>query len=231
MGASSSKGQSKERSRSGSTSTSSSASNSFIDPTQAGYLNDLWNSAGNFMAGGGGAVNPNQQATALDMTVNNPYMASVNNFATPNNDLLNQQIDSLSSNLSDQFNNVIMPGITSEAQIAGQYGGGRQGVAEANAAGKFADAFTNGATALYSNAYNTANQAAQFGATQFSNMANQYNNVLSSQQMQNMLPFITLSQILGNPTVLNQSTSQSDASSWSTGKSDSWNLGATIGAS
>ncbi len=49
-------------------------SKSFIDPTQAGYLNSLWQNSSNFIDGGGGAVNPMQQNYALNMTANNPYM-------------------------------------------------------------------------------------------------------------------------------------------------------------
>ena len=157
-------------------------SKSFIDPTQAGYLNSLWQNSSNFIDGGGGAVNPMQQNYALNMTANNPYMQSLASFSNPNNDLMNRQIDSLSQSLGEQFNNQIMPGIASGAQMAGQFGGARQGVAQAQAAGQFADAFADGATSIMSNAYNTANQAAMFGAQQYANNAMQYNDMLTSQQ-------------------------------------------------
>ncbi len=129
---------------------------------------------------------------------------------------MNRQIDTLSQSLGEQFNNQIMPGIASGAQMAGQFGGARQGVAEAQAAGQFADAFADGATSIMSNAYNTANQAAMFGAQQYANNAMQYNDMLTSQQAQNMMPYLTLSQILGSPTVLNNSRSRSDAWSFNT---------------
>ena len=189
---------------------SKSRSKSFIDPTQAGYLNSLWQNSSNFIDGGGGAVNPMQQNYALNMTANNPYMQSLASFSNPNNDLMNRQIDSLSQSLGEQFNNQIMPGIASGAQMAGQFGGARQGVAEAQAAGQFADAFASGATSIMSNAYNTANQAAMFGAQQYANNAMQYNDMLTSQQAQNMMPYLTLSQILGSPTVLNKSKQSSE---------------------
>lgn len=187
----------------------------FIDPNQQQHLNNLWDASSQQIHGGAGSVNQAQSQAAINRMGANPFAGQLQSFSDPNNAMVAQNIDRLNTGLMSQFNEQLMPAIASNSIQGGQFGGGRQGVAEGIAAGKVADAFAGGSADIMNNAYSMANQATQFGS-QYNLMQNQ--GVLSGlgqQQQQQLLPMQVLAQILGNPTVLSQSsgTNKSNAGS------------------
>ena len=190
-------------------------SNSFIDPSQLANLQQLWSNASNQIGQGGlGQGGFNQGQNFLNQIGNNPFEQNLQQFANPNNELAQQNIDMLGSNLSNQFNNQILPGIQSNAIGGGALGGGRQGVAEGIAASGVSNAFAQGSQGILNNTYNQAQQASQFGSQFNLQQAMSGLGGLGQFQQQQFAPMQALAQILGNPAILNQSqgTSQSDSS-------------------
>ena len=190
----------------------SSSSNSFIDPSQLGYLQQMWGNASGQVAGGLGQGGFGQAQQFVNQIGNNPFQQNLMQFAQPNNEMVQGNIDMLGQNLSDQFNNTIMPGIQSNAIGAGALGGGRQGVAQGIAAQGVSNAFAQGSQGIMNNAYNQANQASQFGSNFNTQQAMAGLSGLGQFQQQQFAPMDFLSSILGNPAILSQSQG-SDTSS------------------
>ena len=190
------------------------SSNSFIDPSQLANLQQLWSGASDQISGGLGQGGFNQGQNFLNQIGNNPFDQNLQQFANPNNELAQQNIDLLGSNLSNQFNNQILPGIQSNAISGGALGGGRQGVAQGIAASGVSNAFAQGSQGILNNTYNQAQQASQFGSQFNLQQAMSGLGGLGQFQQQQFAPMQALAQILGNPAILNQSqgTSQSDSS-------------------
>ena len=174
-------------------------------------------------------------------------------FAQQNNPFLQQQIGQLGQNIGQQYREQILPGIGSGAQMAGQRGSSRQGVAEGIAARGAMQAFSEGATGLQNNAYNQQLNAAQalsgigmqgtLGASgqnlqalgmQGALMGQQQDylgNVWQQQLANQFTPFQIGASIYGAPSVLNfgmgygYDYGQSSSTSSSKGRSSSLDLG------
>lgn len=151
-----------------------------------------------------------------------------------NDDILQQQIGGLSSDLSKFFSEQLLPQITSDSIMSGTLGGGREGVAQGTAAGEVARQFQQGVTSLRST--NQAQKDAAAGV--LSNARTQAAGVglgalpgvlgLSQANLQSsILPQQLLAQILGNPTTLTQSFGTSHATSTSKSKQGGFNFGSS----
>ena len=82
----------------------------------------------------------------LDTLGGNQFTDQLAGMATYDPTRVSANIDQLGADLGRQFNQQIMPGITSEAIGLGGMGGSRQGVAEGIAAQGVADALARGST-------------------------------------------------------------------------------------
>ena len=232
------------------TSNAQSTDSSFGASTQNIFGSDLFKSlyAGAFGAAGNVAANlPTFQGDARTLfsggtdflknlaggDAGSDYMAS---RLSGGDDILQQQISGLGSDLGKFFNEQLLPGITSESINNGALGGGRQGVAEGSAAGEVARQFAQGVTALRSN-----NQS------QLDTLAGKYTDsrtaaagvglgslpsilgLSSAGLTADMIPSELLAKILGGPTTLTDSLSvasgQSTANSKTRGGSSGFNFG------
>jgi len=79
-------------------------------------------------------------------------------FNAAQNPYLQQQMDMLTKTATDNWQRQIVPQISSGAQLAGGYGGSRQGVLEANSANDVGMQIANGLAGLAGNAYSTGLQ-------------------------------------------------------------------------
>lgn len=132
------------------------------------------------------------------------------------NPLVEEQIAALSEDVGQLFREELNPAITAEAVGGGALGGGRQGVAQAGAMDTAAREFVRGSTALRS-----ADQAARdaaAGRLVESDVAAAGTGLAGLTGLQGLseagfgaelAPYTMLSQILGGPTVLSSSSSQS----------------------
>jgi hypothetical protein len=151
-------------------------------------------------------------------------------FTNPNTGLAQQQLNDATTNIANQFQRVTMPGINSAAGQAQGIGGGRQGIATGLAMSDAQNQIAQAGTGIYSNAYNTAAQAAsslgdqmlQAGAALPGAAQAGYNlgmNPFSSAWS----PYTQLASVLGGPTVLGSSYGLSQAASqaqnWGTAQS------------
>ncbi len=135
--------------------------------------------------------------------------------------LVDQNIAALGEDLGQFFNEELLPGITSQAVAGGQLGGGRQGVAQGKAIEAVGREFRRGsldirnadltrrtvAASALSGQRTSAAQVGLVGAQQQFDLAN-------AGTLAPFSPFLTLAQILGNPTVLTESESESSSSSF-----------------
>ena len=176
-------------------------------------------------------------------------------YANPgNNPYLQQQIGQLGTNIGQNLQRNILPGINQGFAGAQQRGSSRHGIAQGLALQGAQQQFQEGATGLYSNAYNqgqqAANQLAQYGQQgkyQQGALAQQNYNTLgqlgatNAQIGQNQFnaqftPFQIGQQVIGAPSLLSNSygydnsqafgfdQSQSTSSSKSKGKGSSLDL-------
>jgi hypothetical protein len=198
----------------------SSKNQTSIDADQKKFLMDLWRGSQGFQRGGESNLDMAQSGNFINQLQSNPYGASFQNFMQPNNQMAQQQIGLLGQNLADQFNNQIMPGINSNAQMTGQFGGGRQGVAQGLAAQGISRAFAEGSSNIQNNAYNQALQATNMGANWNTQNAMAGLSGLGQQQQMQWSPYLNMAQVLGGPAMTG------------TGKSSgsSWNFEANVGA-
>lgn len=84
------------------------------------------------------------------------------------NPYLSQIADTVTRKATDNFTTSIMPQIRGGAQMAGQFGGSRQGVVEANAMKDLNQGISDSIGNIYGNAYNQAQQAKNASALQLS---------------------------------------------------------------
>ena len=133
---------------------------------------------------------------------------------------VDENIAALGEDLGQFFSEELLPGITSQAVGGGQLGGGRQGVAQGKAIESVGREFRRGsldirnedlrqrqdaATAL-SGQRTSAAQAGLVGAQQQFDLAN-------AGTLAPFSPFLTLAQILGGPTTLTETESESSGKS------------------
>lgn len=133
------------------------------------------------------------------------------------------QIGVLGSNLGRFFNEQLMPGITGRGVATGTLGGSRQGVAIGRAAGEVANSYSSGVAAILASSQAARDAAAgTLGAQSISASGAGLSSLPSllglSQAGANagLSPYLTLSQIIGGPTVLGESGSQSTSSDMAT---------------
>lgn len=101
------------------------------------------------------AVDPTQALASLGSI--NPTQALQNQLSgSANNPYLDQQIAGIGSDISNNLNRNIMPGIRGQAVASGQYGGSRQGIAEGLAMSDANQQLTNAASNIRSSAYESA---------------------------------------------------------------------------
>lgn len=154
--------------------------------------------------------------------------------------VLGEQISALGSDLGKFFQEQLNPAITSQAVAGGQLGGGRQGVAQAGAAGEVARQFQQGATALRGADIQARDAAARdlmSGQTQAAGVGLSALPSLLGLRQQGSLaalaPYQALAGILGGPTVLTQQqgTSFSDSTSEAIAKAISASFGVDTSSS
>jgi len=209
------------KSESSNASMSNGMNQSYIQKDQLAALKNLWGTASNDILNNDlGAANNNAQGGFLQGMQNNPFMQGVNQ-ARDYQANAQQQIKALNTSLTDQFTNVLMPGINDASQQGGALGGGRQGVAQGIAAQGTQQAMGQGASSLLANAFNQSNQAQQFGAQQYQNQMQGGIQGLGQIQQQQYAPLMALAQILGNPAILQRGIT----SSMGTGSASSENFG------
>jgi hypothetical protein len=134
--------------------------------------------------------------------------------------LVDENISALGEDLGQFFTEELLPGITNEAVSGLALGGGRQGVAQGKAVESISREFrrgsldirnadlqrrTDAATAVSTNKVSAAG-AGLLGAQQQFDLAN-------AGLLAPFSPFLTLSQILGEPTTLTETRSSSSGSS------------------
>jgi len=137
-----------------------------------------------------------------------------------NNGVLDEQIAGLTSDLERFFSESLLPGIRDSSIAHGGLGGTRQGVAEGRAAGDVLREASRGITALRSADIEARDRAALGLAD---NELNRYSTALAGLPGQlgfaqeaafaPLSPFVTLAQILGDPTVLTEQESSSTSRS------------------
>lgn len=184
--------------------TSSGMNQSYINKAQLDSLKQLWGQSTNQILNQDlGQANTNAQNSMIAGIQNNPFMQGVNQTRDYVNNA-KQQIGVLRNDLQKQFSDVLLPQIGDAAIQGGSLGGGRQGVAQGMAAEGMQNALSAGASSIYNNAFNAANQAQQFGAQQFLNQQTAGMQALGQAQQQQYAPLLALAQILGNPAILSR---------------------------
>lgn len=133
-----------------------------------------------------------------------------------NSKILEDQIGAIGSDLGDFFKNEINPTLTGDAISAGALGGGRQGVAQSGALSDIFKEFSTQAANLRAQDV-TNRDAAALGLLGAQNASAQ-TGVSAIGQLSGLAsgtealdPYLQLSQILGGPTVLNESESSQSA--------------------
>jgi hypothetical protein len=82
------------------------------------------------------------------------------NYANPNNELAQRMLGDASNAIGENFNRVVLPGITSAAGQVGGIGGSREALARGVAGGDAANAIGRAATDIYGQQYALGAQAA-----------------------------------------------------------------------
>ena len=101
----------------------------------------------------------------------NPYMSGAPQYnapQTPTNPYLSQIANGMTTNLTNNLQRKILPGIGRGAVATGGYGGSRQGIAEGLAIGDTNTALANSLASLYGGAYNQdqSNALSRYGMDQ-----------------------------------------------------------------
>lgn len=247
-------GGSQQQSQSTSASQGSQFNQSFVDPSQQPFL-DFLRTAGQDIAGGqigqigGAAGNLAGQLGGIGQQFlgqlggigqqQGPGSTFLQERLSQQNPFLNEQISQLGSDIGQQFQESILPGIRRGAQVVGGQGGGRQGVAEGIAATGASDAFARGAgalrfgdvqqrqqaaTALNQNQIAQQSLQAQSALGGLGSLQGLFNLGLSPFQAQ-FAPLQQLASILGGPTVLQQGAGQQSSTQQSTGSGSGFNFG------
>lgn len=189
-------------------SSSNSSGRSFVDPAQRGLFKSLFNR--------GAAITKGMAPDALAQRfapISAGYGADFDMLGGLTNPggQIDAQTASLRAGLGRTFRDEIMPNIRGGAIASGGFGGGRQGVAEGVAAGRIADAYTEGHGAIVANANQTALQAQQQRQTLGEGMFN------LGMQTDAFAPLMQLKNLLGNPNILNKSSGRQSSSQYSFG--------------
>ena len=198
---------------------------SFVDPRQQGYLDQL-------RGGAFGAAMPGQAQGAADQIGAMTQGGIGQGFdrlaalGDPRAQIAAQS-GALQEGLGNLFRNEINPAIRSDAIAAGGFGGGRQGVAEGVAAGRLGEAYAQGLGDITAR----ANQQALGANTALPGYVSA---MLGNQGLQSgfgLSQYGQLADILGGPTVLqeaaasNRATSRGNTYSVSSGRATSRTAG------
>lgn len=188
---------------SASKSRSESQQSNFIDRAQAPFLADL------FQQGQGLANQQLGEGSDFQTGIVDPTQQAFQNFLTPQqNPFLQGQIQQGQDQIAQNLQRNILPSIGSSAASTGQFGGGRQGVAEGIALSDANQQSANFSQNLIGQDFQAQQGRALQALTQAGNVGN-----LAFQPLQN------LASIIGSPTILGQGTSESKSDSGSGGKS------------
>lgn len=218
----------------------------FVDPSQQPFLNFL-RSAGQGIAGGqlgaGGVGDVAGQQAAQLGGIGQGFLQNLQGIAggggagqeflqqrlAGQNPFLNEQISQLGTDISEQFQQSILPGIRRNAVAVGGLGGAREGVATGLAAQGAQDAFAQQAANLrfqdvglrqaaagqFQQGQNLQAQAALGGLGSLGGLANLGLSPFAAQ----FSPLAQFANLLGGPTVLSRSqgTSSGQGSSFGFG--------------
>jgi len=196
-------------------SASQGVSQSFIDPTQAGHLGNLWEDAA-------GYSNPAAATRASKNLVGEvmPGLRQAYGATTALTDpskLIKAQTGSLKAGLGDLFREEINPAIEGGAIATGGFGGGRQGVAQGVATGQLADTFAQGYGDIVAGARETALNAGEAAGT----LGQGIYNLGMMPSMAGLGQLQQYANLLGSPTVLSQMMNASRTRSGSKSRSAS----------
>ena len=214
-------------------STSQASGRSFVDPSQAGFLDFTRNLAQNLagqqfgQTGGlfGTAAALGQQGQQFLGSLGQS-IGGLQGMGGPA--VQQQQIGQLGQDIGAFFNQQVLPGIGRGAIGAGGLGGGRQGVAQGVAAGEALRAFTGGATDIMANAQQQrlsgllgASQGALGGVSSLGGLFSLAQAPFAAQ----FSPLLSLASIVGSPTVLSERQAQARAETTSRTETGGFNVG------
>ena len=153
----------------------------------------------------------------LQNLTNNSGVESLKGIVEGDSSALDNNLMRLQDSLGRLFREEINPAITSDAVGSGTLGGGRQGVAQAGAARGIAEQFSQGAASLISGDQQRKDTAAttlagliqQGSSLGLDNLGNLLS--VGVEANTNLAPLAALSSIIGDPTVLTQSSDFSNA--------------------
>lgn len=201
-------GKSESKQTSGATNQSTGQSNSFIDPGQRSFLQQLWGTAAQQY--------PNMQGLAQN------FMDRSGELYSQGQGLLGQLggatsgvVDQLGIDINRQLQRQLggAGGIDSGFQMSGTFGGGRnqieRGLAQEGALNQFG---TQAANLRLGGVEQSLAALPGLQGIQGAGLAAQYG------------PLAALAAAIGNPAILNQSTQQGTGSQYGRGRSNSWNM-------
>ncbi len=194
-----------------SSSRSSSSSETFVDRSQQPFLDFLRNMAQGQALGAMGQQSALQGVSQSLMGQGMGFLGNLQGIGSPA--MQQQQMNALVGNLGQMYQQQVLPGIRRGAGLAGMQGGGRQGVAEGVAAGNLGQAFISGATDIMANAQMQRIAAAQAGIGGLG----QIMGVAGAPWTAQYNPLMQFASILGAPTVLSKSESESRSDSMKVG--------------
>jgi hypothetical protein len=152
-----------------------------------------------------------------------PFLARLSETGTAD-----EQIGALGEDLGTFFREELNPAITSQGVATGTLGGGRQGVAQGKAASSIAREFQRGATAIRTADVNRRDTLTSMLADDTLSRANAGLGALpmlfglaEGGLTAGLAPYAALSQIIGGPTVLGESSSYGASTSRSEERSQS----------
>lgn len=188
----------------------------FVDPNQQGFLNSL------FQQGAGLAGQQLGAGSGFDQFTSSA-MQNLQNMFQPSaqaNPFLQQQIGMGQNLINENLQQNILPSVGSGAQVAGQFGGGRQGVAEGIALRDANRQSSDFAQNLIGQDFQGQQNRALQALGQAGNIGN-----LAFQPLNN------LRSILGGTTVLGEGAAQGGSSGFSGGSSFGVGGGSSFGES
>lgn len=247
LGASSSKGSSSSEGYGYNLSSAQSGSQQQIAGGQAGHLDDLYGRANTQSLDQTGAQTLQSQN---NLSMNRAFGAQSQlgtmaqtggasaGFLDTNRELESRQIADLGTNLGNFFNEQLMPGIQGNAVGVGALGGGRQQLAQGQAAGQVAQQYQQGVTGIMANSQQARQQAAGqvdanvLGASQgIGQLGGMINNLGMSNMNADWAGLNNFAGLLGSPTVLSNSfsvgssQSENQTSAQANNKSSSFSIG------
>jgi hypothetical protein len=176
---------------------------------QAAALQNMYSGTSNLM---------NQQAGTIQGAAQNaanqalPYsgMQQLGQYATPNNQLAQQQLSQYSSQVGQEFARNVLPQLRTGAGIGGNMGGSREALARGVAAGDASRAIAQGGTDLYAQQYGIGAQA----AAQLPQAAQGYYNLAMQPYQAAWAPYTAAAGIFGGPQTLSGQQSFNLGEQW-----------------